>query len=77
MLVQSLGEDDPLEEGCGNTSVFLPGKSHGWRSLVGYSPWGRKELDTTETTEHTCMDPELKSRHYDFWSRALCCYSVW
>ena len=27
------------------TPVFLPGKSHGWRSLVGYSPWGRKELD--------------------------------
>ena len=26
----------------------LPGKSHGRRSLVGYSPWGRKELDTTE-----------------------------
>ena len=28
--------------------VFLPGKYHGWRSLVGYSPWGHKELDTTE-----------------------------
>ena len=26
----------------------LPGKSHGWRSLVGCSPWGCKELDTTE-----------------------------
>ena len=25
------------------TAVLLPGKSHGWRSLVGYSPWGRKE----------------------------------
>ena len=30
------------------TSVFLPGESHGRRSLVGYNPWGRKELDTTE-----------------------------
>ena len=30
------------------TPVFLPGKSHGQRSLVGYCPWGRKELDTTE-----------------------------
>ena len=30
------------------TPVFLPGKSQGQRSLVGYSPWGRKELDTTE-----------------------------
>ena len=32
------------------TPVFLPGESHGQRSLVGYSPWGRKELDTTERT---------------------------
>ena len=30
------------------TPVFLPGESHGRRSLVGYSPWGRKEMDTTE-----------------------------
>ena len=30
------------------TTVFLPGKSHGQRSLAGYSPWGHKESDTTE-----------------------------
>ena len=30
------------------TPVLLPGKSHGWRSLVGCSPWGRKESDTTK-----------------------------
>ena len=30
------------------TPALLPGKSHGWRSLVGCSPWGREELDTTE-----------------------------
>ena len=30
------------------TPVLLPGKFHGWRSLVGYSPWDCKELDTTE-----------------------------
>ena len=30
------------------TPVLLPGKSHGWRSLVGCSPWDRKESDTTE-----------------------------
>ena len=30
------------------TPVLLPGKSHGWRSLVGCSAWGRKESDTTE-----------------------------
>ena len=30
------------------TQVLLPGESHGWRSLVGYSPWGRQESDMTE-----------------------------
>ena len=30
--------------------VFLPGESHGQRSLVGYSPWGRQESDMTEAT---------------------------
>ena len=30
------------------TPVLLPGESHGWRSLVGYSPWGCEESDTTE-----------------------------
>ena len=32
------------------TPVFLPGEFHGQRSLVGYSPWDRKELGTTEAT---------------------------
>ena len=32
----------------GNSPVLLPGESHGWRSLLGYSPQGRKELDTTK-----------------------------
>ena len=35
-----------------STPVFLPGESHGQRNLVGYSPLGSKELDTTE---HTSM----------------------
>ena len=30
------------------TPVLLPGKSHGWRSMVGCSAWGREESDTTE-----------------------------
>ena len=30
------------------TPVFLPGKVHGWKSPVGYSPWSHKESDTTE-----------------------------
>ena len=44
--VRSLGREDPLEKEMEPTPVFLPGKSHGPRILVGYSPWGRKELDT-------------------------------
>ena len=35
------------------TPVFLPRESHGQRSLAGYSPWGCKELGTTEATYHT------------------------
>ena len=38
-------------EGNGKpTPVFLPRESHGQRSLVGYSPWGHKELDMAEVT---------------------------
>jgi len=53
--VQSLGQEDPLEDGMAThfrawqpTSIFLPGESHGQRSLAGYSPWGPKELDMTK-----------------------------
>ena len=38
------------------TPVFLPGKSHGQRSLAGYNPWGRKELDMTELTKQAHHD---------------------
>ena len=48
MWVQSLGQEDPLRRKWQPTPVLLPGKSHGQRSLVSYSPWGRKELNTTE-----------------------------
>ena len=48
MRVQSLGQDNPLEEETATHSSILPGKSHGQRSLVDYSPWGCQELDTTE-----------------------------
>ena len=35
------------------TPVLLPRKFHRWRSLVGYSPWGRKEVDMTEQLHFT------------------------
>ena len=45
-----LGREDHLEEGMATYSVFSPGESHVQRSLVGYSPQGCKESDTTEAT---------------------------
>ena len=43
-----LGWEDPLEEGIATHSSILGGKSHGQRSLAGYSPWGHKGSDATE-----------------------------
>ena len=56
--VRSLGQEDPLEKEM-VTSVILPGESHGEKILAGYSPWGRKESDMTEATEHACINTEL------------------
>ena len=41
---------ETLEEEMTAHLLFLPGESHGQRSLVGYSPWGHKESDMTEVT---------------------------
>ena len=46
--VRSLGQEDALEKEMATHSSILARKSHGQRSLVGYSPWGPKELDTAE-----------------------------
>ena len=46
--VQSLDWKDLLEKEMATHSQFLPGKSHGRRNPVGYSPWGHRESDTTE-----------------------------
>ena len=46
--VQFLGPEDPLEKKWQPTPIFLPGESHGQRSLVGYSPWECKGLGTVE-----------------------------
>ena len=53
--VQSLGQEDPLEKGKIPTPVFLPGEFHGQKSLVGYSPWGLKELDMADRLMHLCI----------------------
>ena len=53
MRVQSLGQEDSPGVGNGKpTPVFLPGKSHGQRSLAGHSPWCRRVRHNGQT-EHT------------------------
>ena len=46
--VQSLGLQDPWRREWLPTPVLLPREFHGQSNLVDYSPWARKELDTTE-----------------------------
>ena len=49
------------------TPAFLPGKSHGQRSLVGYSPWGRKELDMTEQLHFHKDDENIARVNFLIW----------
>ena len=64
LCIHSLGHSTDVSSACSHTfdpllwrrkwqptPVSLPGQSHGQRNLEDYSPWGRKELDTTEATE--------------------------
>ena len=44
------------------TPVFLPGKFHGQRSLVGNSPWGHKESDMTERMSTNTQTKEAKKK---------------
>ena len=46
--VRSLGQEDPLEKEMATHSSILAWRTHGQRNLVGYSPWGHRELDTAE-----------------------------
>ena len=59
MQVRSLDGEDPLGKKWQPTPAFFPGKSQARQmSLAGYSPWGCKESDVTEATQHdiyTCM----------------------
>ena len=48
--VRFLRQEDPLKKEMATTPVFLPGESHGQRSLTGYSPWGHKESNMIEVT---------------------------
>ena len=56
--VRSLDRENPLEKEVATHSSIMPEKSHGQRSLVGYSPWGHKESDMTEMTL-ACMHAQF------------------
>jgi len=64
MWVRSLSGEDPLKRAWQPTTVFLPGDSHGQRSLAGYSPWGRKESDMTVATVHAHIILDY-TKHYE------------
>ena len=66
--VLSLGWEDPLEKEMAiPTPVFLPGKSHGQRNLVSYSPWGHKESDTTEQLHFHLLATEQHQHSREDW----------
>ena len=58
-----------------STPVLLPGKSHGQRSLVGYSPWGGKESDTTERLHSLSFSGSREEEEQA--SRNLTGFSLW
>ena len=60
--VQSPAWEDPLEKEMATHSSILAWKSHGQRSLVGYSPWGLKESYMTEVTYNTHTNT-----HISYW----------
>ena len=64
MRVQSLGQEDSLEDEMAIRSSIFARKIPWMRSLEGYSPWGCKESDMTEHTHtHTCLTASLKFPH--------------
>ena len=61
-LVLSLDQEDPRGRKWQPTPVLFPGKSYGWRNLVGYSPWSPKESDTTAISlSLTSYSEDIKS----------------
>ena len=55
MRVRSLGWENTLEEGMATTPGFLPGKSHGQRSLAGYRQATARWVTESDTTERFSM----------------------
>ena len=67
-----LGSKNPWRRQWQPTLVLSPGKPHGWRSVICYSPWGHRESDTTEQLHFTSLyfqEPELQPRFRSISSR--------
>ena len=60
--VQSLGQEDPWRREWQPTPVFLPGESHGQRSLVGHSPWCCKKSNMTEQPTLPMVSGKMRNR---------------
>ena len=73
--VQSLGWEHPLEEGTATHSIQYSclENPHRQRSLVGYSPRGHKELDTTEQLKHKVKDEDGHLGKGKKKSLTICC----
>ena len=76
--VLALDQEDPLEKEMEPIPVLLPGESHRQRNLVGYSPWGLKEPDTTEATWQALEGRRQHSVGQHLCSDAMdhCCHFV-
>ena len=72
------GNSFPWRRKWQSTPVFLPGESHGRRRLVGYSPQGHKESDTTERLHFTSLHYSCPLLPVEFnGQRSLAGYSPW
>ena len=60
-----------------STPALLPGKSHGRRSLIGYSPWGCKESDTTEQLQFNSIHPSKTSLAQETSSQQSPFFTTW
>ena len=63
MRVPSLGQEDPMEKKWQSIPIFSPGKSHGERSLTGYSPWGPQRVGhDLATKQQLLLLPDRKRK---------------
>ena len=60
------GQEDPLEKEMQPTPVFLPGKSHGQRSLAGYSPWCHNRVGCDSVTKQQNGKISVTVKHTQF-----------